>query len=289
MTLSTAQRAQAKRTADKIGVDADMDLNVAFNKLVSYFRSFSAKDPPPSSGDIYRDLCDGQAGVCRHRSLAFVITANALGIPTRFVENEAHAFVEVWFPDRRWQRIDLGGAALRMEVQGADNKTLHRPRADDPFAKPNAYTQNYSRLEGDIKGLTPQQLADKHKSLDQAPASGAFGPGGGPGGNGPGGDQITPDPTLPAVTMDPKKHSPHLVVTTADASAYRGDQIHVEGRADVGGKPLADHPVDVVLAPAGQNGREPLPKLGRTTTGADGSFHADFAIPTKINLATFDI
>ena len=66
-------------------------------------------------------------------------TANALGIPTRYVQNEAHAFVEVWFPMRKWQRIDLGGSALRMNVSGADNKTLHRPRSDDPFQKPPEY------------------------------------------------------------------------------------------------------------------------------------------------------
>lgn len=291
MALTDAMRAQARRTLDKIGVDADMELGASFNRLVSYFRSFSAKDPPPSTGDVYRDLCDSQAGVCRHRSFAFVITANALGLPTRFVENEAHAFVEVWFPDRHWQRIDLGGAALQLDVTGAENKTLHRPRAEDPFAKPTQYKQNYTQLEGDIKGLTSQQLADKHKPLDQSPASGALGPnggGGGGGGNG-GGDQITPDPTLPAVTMDPKKQSPKLLVTTADANAYRGDQLHVEGRAEAGGKPLADHPVDVFLAPAGQNGRDPLPKLGRATTGADGTFHADFAIPPHINLATYEI
>ena len=125
-------------------------------------RSRPATSPHPT-GDIYRDLCDSQAGVCRHRSFAFMVTANALGIPTRYVQNEAHAFVEVWFPDRGWQRIDLGGAALRMDVTGADNKTLHRPRADDPFHKPPEYKNQYTQLEGDIKGLTDQQMADKKK------------------------------------------------------------------------------------------------------------------------------
>jgi hypothetical protein len=296
MELTPAIRAQAAKTAEKIGIDADTDLNVAFNKLVSYFRSFAAKDAPKQTGDVYRDLCDSQAGVCRHRSFAFVITANALGIPTRFVENEAHAFVEVWFPDRHWQRIDLGGAALQLDVTGAENKTLHRPRSEDPFAKPSAYKQNYTQLQGDIKGLSAQQIADKQKPLDEAPSSGSFGPNGSPGtgggtgsGSGGGGDQITPDPTLPAVTMDPKKQSPHLVVTLADASAYRGDQLHVEGRADLAGKPLADHPIDVFIALAGQNGRDPLPKLGRATTGADGTFRADFEIPGHINVATYEI
>ncbi|MCX5744216.1 MAG: transglutaminase domain-containing protein [Proteobacteria bacterium] len=291
VALDDRIRSAARRTHDRLGIDADTDLNVAFNKMVSYFRAFSAKDPPASSDDIYRDLCDSQAGVCRHRSFAFVITANALGIPTRYVENEAHAFVEVWFPERGWQRIDLGGAALHLEVTGAENKTLHRPRAEDPFAKPVEYRQNYTQLEGDITGLTKQQLDDKRKSLDQAPSSGSFGPNGGGGGGGAGGspDRITPDPTLPAVTMDPKKKSPHLMITLADTSAYRGDMIHVEGKVDVGGKGLPDHSVDVYLAPAGENGKNSLPSLGRVVTAADGTFRGDFEIPGRIELASYEI
>ena len=282
----------AQRTMTNLGIDAEMDLSVVFNKLVGYFRSFEARPMPRSSGDIYRDLCDSKAGVCRHRAFAFMITANALGIPTRFVENEAHAFVEVWFPNRSWQRIDLGGAALQMDVQGADNKTLHRPRADDPFEKPPEYKQNYTQLQGDIKGLTQQQLADKRKSLDQSPASGSFDPGNGSG-NGSNGntgvqDRISPDQSLPVVTRDPKKQSVALVVTLADDHAFRGDQIHVEGRASAAGKPLPDHAVDVFLSPAGRGGASSV-LLGRSATGADGTFRGDFAIPPTINLAAYDI
>jgi hypothetical protein len=147
-------RASAKRQLDRLGIDADTALDVSFNRLIGYFRGFEAKELPKNAkGNLYRDLVDNQAGVCRHRSFAFMITATALGLPTRYVTNEAHAFVEVWFPERGWQRIDLGGAALRMEVTGADDKTLHRPRSDDPFAKPDEYKQNYTQLQGDIAGL----------------------------------------------------------------------------------------------------------------------------------------
>lgn len=292
-TLPAPVLRQARRTLDQRGVDADMDLSFAFNRLVGYFRAFQAKPLPAPSGDIYRDLCDSQAGVCRHRAFAFMITANALGIPTRFVENEAHAFVEVWFPDRHWQRIDLGGAALRMEVQGADTKTLHRPRADDPFEKPPEYKQNYTQLEGDIKGLTPQQLADKHKPLSQSPASGAFDPGTGSGsgsgtGSGAGLDRILPDQSLPVVTRDPKKPSPVLIVTLSDEQAFRGDQIHVEGRASVGGKGLPDHTVDVFLSPAGRGGSSSI-FLGRAATSADGTFRTDLPVPPTISLAAYEI
>jgi transglutaminase-like putative cysteine protease len=285
--LPDGVRRQAERTLRKLGVDDDVELGIAFNKLVNYFRAFQARPLPPASGDIYRDLCDSQAGVCRHRAFAFMITANALGLPTRFVENEAHAFVEVWFPERHWQRIDLGGAALRMEVEGAGNKTLHRPRSEDPFDKPPEYKQSYTQLDGDIKGLTSQQIADKHKSLTQAPASGTFDSGSGAGaGTGP--DRILPDQNLPTVTRDPKKLSPVLRVTRADDHAFRGDQIHVEGLVTAARKGLADHPVDVFLSPAGRGGINSI-LLGRVVSEADGSFHTDFAIPPTINLAAYDI
>ena len=287
--LPDAVRRQAKRTIDRLGVDPEMDLGVVFNRLVGYFRAFQARPLPPSSGDIYRDLCDSQAGVCRHRAFAFMITANALGIPTRFVENEAHAFVEVWFPERRWQRIDLGGAALRMEVQNAGDKTLHRPRGDDPFEKPPEYKRNYTQLDGDIKGLTHQQLADKHKTLGQAPASGVFDAGSGAGaaaGGSP--DRILPDQSLPVVTRDPKKPSPVLIVTLADERAFRGAQLHVEGRASAAGKALPDHTVDVFLSRAGSGGSGSI-FLGRAVTEADGAFRSEFAVPPTIQLERYEI
>jgi transglutaminase-like putative cysteine protease len=284
-----AQRRAAAITLDNLRIDADMELGSAFNKLVAHFRGFKEGTlPAPGSGDIYRDLCDTQLGVCRHRAFAFMVTANALGIPTRYVQNEAHAFVEVWFPDRRWQRIDLGGAALRMEVSGADNKTLHRPRAEDTFAKPDAYKNSYTQLEGDISGLSQQQLADKKKSLDQSPASGQFGDTGNGNGNNTGPDRITPDPTLPTVSQDPKKHTPRLEVTLADASAYRGDVLHIEGRVVAAGKVLADHPIDVYLSPNGKNGANAVP-LGRAVSGADGMFRQDFSVPAGLSLSTYEI
>jgi transglutaminase-like putative cysteine protease len=283
---------QARRTLalPDLALDPDIDLHVAFNRLVRFFRAFQAKTLPPTSGNLYRDLCDTKAGVCRHRAFAFMVTANVLGLPTRFVENEAHAFVEVWFPGRNWQRIDLGGAALHMEVQGADNKTLHRPRTDDPFDKPPQYKQNYTQLEGDIRGLTAQQLADKRKSLNQAPASGVFDGGGGGSGAaaGLGADRILPDQSLPTVTRDPKKRSLKLAVTTADDHAFRGDQLHVEGGAYIADKGVPDHPVDVFLSPAGRGGSGSI-LLGRTITNTDGTFRDDFPIPPAINLANYDI
>jgi transglutaminase-like putative cysteine protease len=298
--IPSAVRREAQKTLVMIGIDESFDLGIAFNKLVAYFRAFQAGEIANPTGNLYRDLCDSQAGVCRHRAFAFAVTANALGIPTRYVQNEAHAFVEVWFPVRGWQRVDLGGAALRMNVTGADNKTLHRPRAEDPFHKPPEYKNQYTQLEGDIRGLTDQQKADKKKRLDQAPPSGAVGQQGTGKNTGSAGDpfdpnapdtppdRITPDPTLPAKQQDPKKATPELLVTAADTSVFRGDFIHVEGIVRVGGKGLPDRRVEVFLAPAGSGGAGSI-SLGPAVTRADGGFSVDLPVPGTLDLARYEI
>jgi len=285
--MPDAVRKDAMQTLARVAVDENYDLGVAFNALVSYFRAFQEGKIAHPTNDIYRDLCDSQTGVCRHRSFAFMITANALGIPTRYVENEAHAFVEVWFPERNWQRIDLGGAALRLDVSGAQDKTIHRPRGDDPFAKPPEYGKgSYSQLQGNISGLTDRQLADKHRPLDQAPSSGSFDSSGAGSGASP--DRISPDATLPPQPPDPKKPTPTLRVTLADASAYRGASIHVEGIVQVDHKAVADHSVRIFIAPAGTAFKGAI-SLGSATSGPDGTFRVDLPIPPSVTLSTYEI
>jgi len=285
--------AAAKRTLDEIGINDRTELDVAFNRLVEFFRGFEAKPlPSGTTGDIYRDLCDHKAGVCRHRSFAFMVTANALGIPTRYVTNEAHAFVEVWFPGRNWQRIDLGGAALKLEVSNAKDKTLHRPRADDPFAKPKEYTEGYTQLEGDISGLSDQQLRDKHRPTGDAPASGDFTDPGLAGAD-PSADDIDPgaigpDPSLPVRTADPRKLTPKVSVYSASGIGYRGETMHVEGKVDVAGAPLPDRAVDIFLAPAGQGGEHSI-LIGRGTTETDGTFALDVDLPARLELRNYEL
>ncbi|HTE53152.1 MAG TPA: transglutaminase domain-containing protein [Kofleriaceae bacterium] len=156
----------AEQAHRRLGLRREMSVDDALARLVSYFRAFEAKPIRSPTGDVYWDLFTQQAGVCRHRSFAFMITANALGIPTRFVSNEAHAWVEVWIPRARgsreggWIRIDLGGAALSLEVKNAGGKTMYRPRGEDPFPRPPEYSENYTRLEGDVSGLSQDQIAE---------------------------------------------------------------------------------------------------------------------------------
>jgi len=284
--------ADAKRSLRTLRIGPDDDLDHAFNALVRWHRQFAAKQLGDTSGNIYRDLFDEQAGVCRHRSFSFIVTALAAGIPTRYVTNEAHAFVEVWFPERGWQRIDLGGAALRMEVSNADGKTLHRPRAEDPFDKPQAYEDNYTQLEGDIRGLTDEQLAERRVPLGDN-ASGDYdklidgdGPGSGDGsGNG---DTIDPGEVGRARPPDPKKRTPTVAITLADSVGYRGETVRVEGRVDDAGGAIGGERVDVFLAPVGSDGNGGR-LIGRGATDRDGVFRVDADVPADLDLRTYEI
>lgn len=288
-TLPADVRRTAEQAIDELGIRDTDELGEAFNKLVYYFRGFEAKPIVDPTGDVYWDLFKNQAGVCRHRSATFTITALALGIPTRYVFNEAHAFVEVWFPERGWQRIDLGGAASRLDVSNAEDKTIHRPRAEDPFDKPREYSEGYTQLTGDITGLTGAQLDEAHRPLSEEPASGDFdavgdGPGSGSGALaddrvfGPGNDPA-------GLPIDPKKVTPAIAITLADTVGYRGEGFTIEGRVDAPRGPVGGMRVDAML---GKNGTDFVP-IGRSVTLPDGSYVIEAVLPADLDLAAYQL
>ncbi|MCA9540791.1 MAG: hypothetical protein KC620_17950 [Myxococcales bacterium] len=143
--LPPRAQAAARQVFARIGLDPDQPFDRGLDVLVAWFRAFRAGPPPSGSGDIYLDLALGQVGVCRHRAFAFMVTARAAGVPTRVLHNEAHAFVEVLAPDGRWRRIDLGGEAPELSIEGGEKRRLHTP-PPDPFAKPPAFLAQYSSM-----------------------------------------------------------------------------------------------------------------------------------------------
>lgn len=123
-------------------VDRTLAPSEALSRLVGYFRSFSPSNESPkatSPRELYRELSLNRRGVCRHRAYAFVVTASALGLRARLVQNEAHAWVEVFDGDG-FVRIDLGGAALDLHMPALDpSLPLHTPPRD-PFFWPPGQT-----------------------------------------------------------------------------------------------------------------------------------------------------
>ncbi len=123
----------AREVAAHIGVNQRATPAGVLASLVNYFRKFKESAELPTateSMELYRELSLSQKGVCRHRAYAFAVTAIALGLPTRLVHNEAHAWVEV-YDTELWHRIDLGGAATNINETRPDALSPnHRPPAE---------------------------------------------------------------------------------------------------------------------------------------------------------------
>lgn len=135
-----------------LGVRPDAPRAAQLSALVRWFRGFEPGEPPPSGGDVLADLVLSQRGVCRHRSLGFVVVAQSLGIPAQMVINEAHVFVEAWVPfadgTDGWQRIDLGGGADSLQLRNTGGQHLHRTEFRDPWPRPDAYAEGSMRVQG---------------------------------------------------------------------------------------------------------------------------------------------
>ena len=201
--LPAAVGDRGRRVLERLGVRADMPFDRGLDRLVAWFRDFAAGEAPGGAGDIYEDLALGQKGVCRHRSFGFLVTARAAGVPTRYVQNEAHAFVEVRAPDGRWRRIDLGGEAPSLDISGGEKRKLHTPPAD-PFAKPDRYLAQYSAMLGGQGGAAGPGGPEVNGAPPALGAGGAgpgdpSGSGAGGGGGGPASD---PDAPLSATVAE---------------------------------------------------------------------------------------
>jgi transglutaminase-like putative cysteine protease len=101
--------------------------------------------PPLLRQDTVDDFWFNQRkGFCEHYASAFVFMARAAGIPARVVvgylggernpftgewlvrQSDAHAWTEVWLPDRGWQRIDPTAAIHPLRIDPSVRNTLSR-------------------------------------------------------------------------------------------------------------------------------------------------------------------
>jgi protein-glutamine gamma-glutamyltransferase len=108
---------------------------------------------PPSLGEHTADefLFDTRRGFCEHFASAFAVMARAAGVPARVVtgyqggefnpvdgtlvvrQSDAHAWTEVWLPQRGWVRIDPTAASFPQRIDGGVSMAL--PRNEPlPFA-----------------------------------------------------------------------------------------------------------------------------------------------------------
>ena len=266
-------QAAGARIASGMGVSQNLRPKTAVRRLIEYFRDFSeSPDRPTTSGiELYETIARSQIGVCRHRAFAFTVTALAVGIPARFVHNEAHAWVEV-SDGYRWHRVDLGGAAARLNSESPGNLSVHQPPQDSYRWPAGSFTgQNMADAERSARGNRAAR-SGAGAALPR-PHSGAAG--------GAGGATLTPgiqpgSSGLPASDVS---------VVLEAGKTTRGARIRVSGVVSGSSGPCASVRIDVVLNGYGLQARP----LGALVTDARGRYDGFVLVPSDVVVGDYDV
>lgn len=311
------------------GVRADSGLSYALERLTARLRAFRDADLPAApSGSLYRALATGGVGACRHRAYAFALTMHALGVPARYVGNEAHAWVEVQLPDNGWTRIDLGGWDVPLTEESPNHREAFVPQQPDPFPRPAEYVNGYSTRDAH-RGATrriardaahdagaPEALpAAQDPDGDPTQATGAgTAASGASGASDPGGVQTAPGevggaqrerarverPADDAETARRVRTTLRLQEVSSDGGGegrgfVRGTLLRCVGDArDEDEHPVADLPIQIELlrdgtAVAVERGGRRGTALGTTVTDPEGRFEARVLLPYELGAGSYEL
>jgi hypothetical protein len=273
-TLPPEVRESGRRVADTIGITSAMTPGAALEKLVGHFRSFSPSGDRPSSAGarLFEEIVLSQKGVCRHRSFGFVVTALSVGLPARFVRNEAHAWVEV-FDATRWHRVDLGGAAGRVDANLGDRPPHVTPR--DPYRWPPGSDSGAAMADRARDALGGGALG---RSATSAP--GAMPPDRGLDLLGAGDDVVAVDRVGPPS---------EVTLSVKNQSAVRGGYLPVSGEVSADGERCAFVRVDFELRPSAGSGRTDVLRLGTLFTDAEGRYEHRVVVPFDIEVGDYEV
>lgn len=272
--LPASVRPSAREVIAELGLQG-MSPRSAVATMVQHFRSFSASTERPASSGLalYKELALSKKGVCRHRAYAFVITAIELGLPARMVRNEAHAWVEVW-DGAIWHRVDLGGAAGRMEMDEQNERPAHVP-PNDPFKWP----------EGSESGT---EMANQAQTTGGQPGSGSSTASSDPDGAKP----TTPDEPVQMLDLDggapdedDARPDVELSVNVAASSVKRGHQLTVTGVIEAEGQACRSVRVDIGLK--SETGDVYL--VQSISTDQEGRFSDPVTIPYHLGVGEYEV
>lgn len=281
--IPDAVRQEGTQMARQIGVPDGASPAEAVRTLVGYFREFSPSgDHPTARGpELYRELVVSKKGVCRHRAYAFVVTALALGIPSRFVRNEAHAWVEV-MDGVRWHRIDLGGAAANVDFTG--NRIAHVPPRD-PFFWPQG--------EDSGEAMASRSAAARERA-SHATASGPAGAGSATA------PRVAPPPREESSKIEDGRVPATLTLRLGGKDATRGARLRASGVVTSSSGPCREVRVDLVLEPAAKaggaggtragegSGLTRIP-LGTLVTNDEGRYDGSVVVPFTVPPGDYDV
>jgi hypothetical protein len=205
-----------------------------------------------------------------------VITAQALGVPARLLQNEAHSWVEVKLPGLGWMRIDLGGAAQRVEAHGTKDKEAYWPVWPDELPRPQRFEEAYGAATQVANSGAVSTRADVlvGRWVPESPrlANGEK-------------EGATRPRVLTKVQERLAKMGVSLQIDQKRVSVLRGKTLRVSGRVlAADSRMIRDLDIEVSLAvshPAGTI------RLGVTKSRGDGAFAAGFGVPADIPVGDY--
>ncbi|MEZ4460102.1 MAG: transglutaminase-like domain-containing protein [bacterium] len=270
--------AAAQQTLAELAIGRDLRPEEAIIELITYFRNFEARPFPDElrGDDLYVSIVENQIGVCRHRSLAFIVTALALGIPTHYVYNEAHAFVEVQWPGIGWRRVDLGGAANELNASSREDRTVHTP--PDSLPKPRRFVEDQERMVQN--GLLPNSQASQNGTANSSSQTNGGSATNGGAGQNVDGPVDAPVDALEATEVD-NRQAAVVVLDDVIGEARRGQKVIVSGRLTSQNRPLGGRIVEVHLGPPGTTQGSKATLVTSLTTGDDGAIAGEVVIPSN--------
>jgi transglutaminase-like putative cysteine protease len=255
----------------------------AVARLVQYFRGFAdSPESPRVRGSVYLDLALSKKGVCRHRAFAFLVTAQSLGIPTRLVLNEAHAWVEI-DDGVRWRRIDLGGAG-HMSIPSPDTaeRAVYKPPPDAFAWPPNAEPGDEMVSDARARAATADPGAGGSPAGDAGGPENSTRPPASTSSSGPAG-------TSASSLADHDDRPPStLTLDLSESDVHRGLPLRLHGEVRAEGEPCAQVAVEVWLRDAGARSPRML-SLGTLATGDDGRFSGGIVVPRSTPLGDYEV
>jgi hypothetical protein len=304
---SQAKRA-AKQVIKEIGIDARRDeFTPTLQQLTAYFRAFTAEplDHLAATGDRYLDVSLQRRGVCRHRSMAFMVTAQALGINARYVFNEAHAFVEVMVPRQGWLRIDLGGAAEGLEVHASEQTLRHEAREANALdaAWPDglggmgsaAERAGFERVEGLPASSRVEGSAVPSSDAEAMEAAAPFDEAKPPIGAAAQAEEADGTMSVDPNAVDEPPPRPGLQpsllrITSHPSSARRGEAIDLAGMLTARDRrePIADATI-YIMASSVERPHAPALILATTTSSKIGTFVVSAELAPTMQLGAWDV
>lgn len=290
--LPAPARAAGLEVARAIGVQRSASPAGVLIKLVDYFRRFhESSELPTAKGalDLYKEIALTQKGVCRHRAYAFAVTALAVGLPTRLVTNEAHAWVEV-FDTEIWHRVDLGGAATNITRTRPDANRQHRP-PPDPYSWPRASQPTLDPESGQFRNhaasAAPSEVTQLSPSSKPKKSDGdeIDGPTSADVAQGAGSNSQTSGDHAAVTTASPGPARgqpdgalgsfPQVTLRLKDEQLLRGTPLFVEGQVTQQGRPCPSVRVDVSVS---DDAGYQIP-LGSVATNNSGEFSGHVTLP----------